>query len=183
MTAWLECGPHVLSSKHELLIHSNWQWLQMVFQCNKCSDWVKMYYGSLGCEWRVREAALTAPHNCWVEGRDRTEVAPCKQRSALFDNSSEVSLQSLPFCWCCLYLRHVGEPDVNRVSLSLLNNYASQPVVITELTHTHWPRPVSLINVAPGFLLAADGRRDLVGWLCLVTVNAPLLAKIIYAQD
>lgn len=53
----------------------------------------------------------------------------------------------------------------------------------TTHTHTHSEPDQSPINVAPGFLLAFHGRWDVVGRHCLVTVNSPLLAKIIYAQD
>lgn len=50
-------------------------------------------------------------------------------------------------------------------------------------TRTHSEPDQTPINVAPGFLLAVHGRWDLVGPRCLVTVNAPLLAEIIYARD
>lgn len=140
----------------------------MAFQRNECSDWVKTYYGSLGRERRGQEAVVTG-----TMGPDRSRSNAENKGEPAFGNGSEGSLDG----HCSLLL---GD-DIS-TKQELMQLYKTTHDTNTH-TYTHIDPDQSPINVAPGFLLAVHGRWDLVGRLCRVTVNAPLLAKIIYARD
>lgn len=134
--------PHVLSSKHQAIDSLQiWHRLQMAFQRNECSDWVKTYYGSLSWERRGREAV----DETWRKSFRRRKPKPAKVFFVFFWKRHE---------------RLFRRRSLSPARWSYLDKTAADAVTQCNLNQ-------SAINVAPALFFIGSSRPLGLGWLTL----------------